>query len=385
MPRPAPGLVRQANPFPGHQPGLDGLRGVAILLVMAFHFLIVLPPTSSASVWLTALLRAGWCGVDLFFVLSGFLITGVLLDAKGSPGFFRTFYARRTLRIFPLYYGVLIATFLVYPLLDSPPSEAYRSLADRQGWLWLYAANWHDGLTGEIRYVLPPWHLDHFWSLAVEEQFYLFWPLAVFLLSRRWLVALCGAGLFGALALRATLTAQGASYLAAYTLTPCRLDGLAVGSFLAILVRRPGAGRMLRLAPVVALASGAALLAIVAWRRGLLHADPVVQTAGYSLLAIFFGSLLVVTLASPPRSPLGRLTRLGVLRFFGKYSYGLYVFHGLILLLVHRWADRLHMTIGGRTAVTSLLTRELLGLALSIGLALLSWHLFEKQFLKLKR
>ena len=280
-----------------------------------------------------------------------------------------------------------MAVFVVYPLFERSPSKAYRDLADQQAWLWSYLSNWHDGLTGEMRFQKPPWLLDHFWTLAVEEQFYLVWPLAIFLLRRRWLMSVCVATVLGALALRVGLTARGAPYLAAYTLTPCRVDALAVGALLALIVRQPYGRVLVRWAPAVALVSGAGLVGIFVWGQGFLQSDPVVQTAGYSLLAIFFGSLLLQALAAPPGSFLFHLTRLRSLRWLGKYSYGLYVFHGLMLILLHRWANYF-LPVGGRNGSNpwvSLLVRELAGFGLSIALALLSWHLYEKHFLKLKR
>ncbi|HZJ61945.1 MAG TPA: acyltransferase [Kofleriaceae bacterium] len=153
-------------------PALDGVRGLAILLVLAHN----LSPFESTRrlIDLSAGLTFdfGWVGVQLFFVLSGYLISGILLDTRGAPGYYRAFFGRRVLRIFPLYYGVLFLCLVLLPVLGLAPDAL---LADRRHsvWLWTYLINWAEPLGAAIA-VFP-----HFWSLAVEEQFYLVWPFVV--------------------------------------------------------------------------------------------------------------------------------------------------------------------------------------------------------------
>src|SRR5947209_649249 len=177
------GEAAAAYPPPGtHMPALDGLRGLAILMVLAFHFslghlaperfLLAIPYTVAG---------IGWVGVDLFFVLSGFLITGILYDAKASQTYFRDFYAKRVLRIFPLYYGVLVAFFMVIPLVH--PLRSVTELKPVQAWAWLYATNVKDSLAGDWCFDKVWVRLNQFWSLAVEEHFYMIWPVAVLLLG----------------------------------------------------------------------------------------------------------------------------------------------------------------------------------------------------------
>ncbi|HEX6407837.1 MAG TPA: acyltransferase, partial [Gemmatimonadales bacterium] len=126
----------------GHLPALDGLRGVAILLVMGYHILETFPGGPEVPDLVTRLASVGWIGVDLFFVLSGFLITGILYDTKGSPGFFRNFYIRRVLRIFPLYYGFLALFCLILPALG-PNDAAIVELHRACPWYWSYLANFY--------------------------------------------------------------------------------------------------------------------------------------------------------------------------------------------------------------------------------------------------
>src|SRR5687768_1805284 len=180
---------------PSHWPALDGLRGTAVIAVLVCHYAVLLPRTPAVG-----LLEIGWAGVDLFFVLSGFLITGILLDARGTPHYLRNFYARRALRIFPLYYGFLAVTLLVSLAVKLAPGashEGLRHLWAAQPSLWTYTANyWMPAQTA-----WSPWSevVIPLWSLSVEEQFYLVWPLVVCRLSERGLVRLCVGIVAGAL------------------------------------------------------------------------------------------------------------------------------------------------------------------------------------------
>ena len=148
-------------------PVLDGVRGLAIALVLVLHFIGDARPTSSFERGLMFVCGYGGYGVDLFFVLSGFLITGILCDARSDRFYFRNFYMRRALRIFPLYYAVLALLFWVIPRIPALNGPTLQALLSRQGWAWLYGANLLDAWRGEFS--LP--YIDHFWSLAVEEHF----------------------------------------------------------------------------------------------------------------------------------------------------------------------------------------------------------------------
>jgi peptidoglycan/LPS O-acetylase OafA/YrhL len=314
-----------------HVPALDGLRGIAILVVMVHHFTIfgMGAPTTVLDKRVYKLFAAGWCGVDLFFVLSGFLITGILLDAKGGAHFFRNFYMRRFLRIFPLYYGFLFAFFVLLPL-TFPLGDSFRSLLEQQGWYWSYLVNLPIAMEGWPR----QYAIGHFWSLAVEEQFYLVWPLMVFFCGRRQLMVICVACFLGSVGVRLGFALAGYP-LAGYVLTPARMDTLAVGAFLALIVRRSdGLMILTRWNWPVGCAAAAGLGAIFVWQHGLRELDIIVQTIGYSMLAVMFGALLVAALARPSESRIGRFFERPVLRFFGRYSYGLYVFHHPVVLLL---------------------------------------------------
>ena len=224
-------LTIAATADPARVEALDGLRGFAILAVVAFHAMFLdvgllggARPAPTDVYPTLALL--GWCGVDVFFVLSGFLITGILLRSKGAPGYFRNFYARRALRIFPLYY--LVVGLLLFGL-----GRPATSGAEKASYL-LYYQNVRYALVGEGSFDAARLVT---WSLAIEEQFYLVWPTVVWLCSRRALVGVCIAVVVGAIALRLWLLAGGLH--TTHFLTPCRLDTLAVGALLALLPPPP--------------------------------------------------------------------------------------------------------------------------------------------------
>ena len=254
-----------------HLPALDGVRGLAVLMVLLFHFVGDVPPSGSVERVIVGVTKYGAFGVELFFVLSGFLITGILYDTHNGPYYFRNFYMRRFLRIFPLYYGVLALVFFVAPLIPLLRGPTLDYLLDRQAWAWLYAVNIYIAGHGEWSFS----YLNHFWSLAIEEHFYFFWPLVVFALARRprALIAVSLAIALGAMLARLTGSLMGLSWWTTYTLTPFRLDGLALGAFLAVAVRQPeGLERLARALPLaVAVAGGlaaATYLAGLAWREG---------------------------------------------------------------------------------------------------------------------
>src|SRR5437899_698335 len=185
------GASEEAQARGDQMPVLDGLRGVAILLVILNHAIAwpLQPATTRVDAVVGVVAYAGWMGVDLFFVLSGFLISGILLDTRGQPGWWPNFIARRALRIFPLYYGALTVLFVLLPCLVRCSNTELVTLQENQRWYWTYTVNLLAALTHGRG---TPLYTAHLWSLSIEEQFYLIWPLIVWACRPRTLLRVAG-------------------------------------------------------------------------------------------------------------------------------------------------------------------------------------------------
>lgn len=368
-----------------HYLPLDGVRGMAVLAVMLLHFTLFVPLTG-AERFLNGWLATGWIGVDLFFVLSGFLITGILMDTREDPHHFRNFYARRTLRIFPLYYAYLILLFLVLPALHADYALEHAT-DDRRMWLWTYMGNFLMARGWEAM----PSHTTHLWSLAVEEQFYLVWPLLLYWARRRWVMALCIATFFGAILTRAVLATQGAA-AAAYVLTPARMDTLAAGAFVAVVLRQYGTETLRRIVPAM-LWSGLFLIGVgTVWslthgtRQVLAPLDFGTEEFAYPGIALVFAALVAHLVTAAPSSRLSTFFSRKTLRTLGTYSYGLYLIHVPVRNIIRTVVDSrggLPNLWGSEVPAQVVVTVG--GMAVSFALAYASWHLFEKPILGLKK
>jgi peptidoglycan/LPS O-acetylase OafA/YrhL len=362
-----------------HIPALDGIRGLAILLVLFFHLFASNPETGSKLLDLLNQFREScYLGVNLFFVLSGFLITGILLDTRTRPHFFKTFYARRALRIFPLYYGVLV----VLLLLTRPLHFIW------SGWpfyYFTYTANLALWNVGPLN--LHAFNINHFWSLQVEEQFYLVWPFLVYRIKRlQTLINFCLLTCLAILTLRIILVALRPHlnnlYLS-YSPTFSCADNLLFGCSLCILLRTSARQRVLALAPrVLTLCAAILLIAGLRYHGLIWETNFFVPTFGFTLVAISCAALIAMALRSGSKTQ--QLFANSTLRFFGKYSYGIYVFHYSLDTM---------LTVPTRLYVSNHLHSKALGvvagacvvMAATIPVALLSYHFYEARFLSLKR
>jgi peptidoglycan/LPS O-acetylase OafA/YrhL len=354
-----------------HIKSLDGLRGIAILLVFFFHYLPRNPHSPLS--WLASI---GWSGVDLFFVLSGFLITGILYDTRESSNFFRVFYARRALRLFPLYFFAVGLVLLVAALLHTAMSWVAIPF-------YIYGANIMLAVRGGVPNFTPYFQCIHFWSLAVEEQFYSLWPLVVFFVrKRKTLMMICAGGMFGALVFRIVLSRFQVSTWILYAQLPSRMDALLAGAILALALRGPQAAAWRSQRRLYMVLGGCLLmLALLFLRsRSFIFSSVEMTSWGYSIFAGVY--LCILALALIPGTVPNVIGRASVLRFFGRYSYGLYVWHDLPSPVCVTWqgwfTHNIHPLVLGQTVYA------LAMLALFTGVAVGSYHLLELPFLELK-
>lgn len=368
-------IAMQDGRGPDRIPALDGLRGIAILLVLIFHSLDIQVDAVPIP-FIHAIAISGWTGVSLFFVLSGFLITGILLDSSPGRRSLGHFYMRRALRILPVYYATLLIFFYLIPR-DAFPELAWHD--DREFLYWTFLQNWAMAARGSF---LNAPNLNHLWSLNIEEQFYLFWPLLVFGLGRRWLLWLCGALIVGCLGLRIALYLHEAPWVAIYIMTITRMDDLAVGAAIACLVRgSKGLAPFVPIARVVGSVCALYVVALMFVAGGFLLRADLTLTLGFSVASLGFGSALILVLVAASDEWVTRLLSARVLRTFGKYSYALYVVHLpiVIFLMVPNGANP------GIPRTAVYFWHLALTIGLSFAVAFVSWHLLEQPFLRLKK
>lgn len=370
-------------------PVLDGVRGIAVLLVMLSHFIPDVAMEPRAAEWIKKIFTTGgWVGVDLFFVLSGFLITGILLKAKGSENYFLNFYMRRVLRIFPLYYGALAIVFIALPALGLTGGASFEPIRETQFYHWLFLTNAGWWALGPDAFASDHIELRHFWSLAVEEHFYLVWPSVILLASLRTTRGICIALMVSALAFRCLGLAVIGPHSTYYYMTFCRWDTLAAGALIAILIQERGLAGMRTYLPgaKIVFAAGTAFLAVdFLVLKGLWASDPFMRTGGLSILAAVFATGLFIAIQTKGRVQSALSSQ--ALRFFGKYSYGLYIIHGLMIPPLLAWFP-IEQWMGHFPGSMNLLGGILLAaikVAICTLLAMASWHLYEKQFLKQKK
>jgi len=358
-------------------PALDGIRGLAIIWVVLHNTTDLLPPTlHGLSHVLAFVVHPGWIGVQLFFALSGFLITGSLLDAQRASNYFRAFYARRALRILPLYYAVLILLLIVAPELGLAPRIQHASLKEQLS-LWMFVVNWTQ---------TAPYGFAHFWSLAIEEQFYLFWPLVVHRLSRHRLVAACVYVALLALVLRVIMVVSGASSWTVYTATTSRLDALTLGGAGACLLRIPATYAWFASRITAVNLSTLALSAVGVPITHAYNTDSIdCQIFGYTLLALCCAAFVTTAAAGDLQARPSKLPRIlywSTLRSCGKYSYAIYILHQLIHKLVGEpW---MVSKFGSHPPAHTVYLYSLTIGFMSFCAAYLSYHLLEKKFLELK-
>ncbi len=353
-----------------YYPALDGIRGIAIILVLLYHNFSFIE-----------YFNYGWIGVDFFFVLSGFLITTILLNNLKSGNYYKNFYTRRVLRILPLYYLSLVLFLLVLPAIKGFTLDMsyYR---ENQLWFWLYLQNWtlifNEGGNAHA--------LDHYWSLAIEEQYYLLWPLIIMWIKRpKWILIVCITMLLLIIGARLYIWNNreelSISYLRLFLFT--RLDGIIIGSMLAIifyinskLIRKYFTGFII-------------LLTVANYLFYLLikkqNPDfPTWGVAGYTTFSFLFAIVIYEAVMKENRL-INSILTIGILRFLGKYSYGFYIFHWPVFLMFNPFFTELTSQLFERNSLGQMITSALLSTIVGLIVSILSYHLFEIHFLKLKK
>ena len=379
----------------GHMPALDGIRGASMVVVLIVHFAWI--PGGLPGKLFRTMVDAGWISMASFFVLSGFLITGILLDSKGAENHFSSFYLRRALRILPLYYSTLFVAFILCPLLGKLGLPFFpKKFLIAQIWYWCFVGNlaWLRGQT--VGY------FEHFWSLAVEEQFYLVWPLVVFLTSRRTLAKICIVLALITPILRIVFYMKGLDGDAIYTLTTSHLDAICLGALAAMIVRDENWFRRLIPRLNYFMYPSLAIFCLMGVAMGSFTFEGLVFSLGATPVAVFFTALLLRAVATTgSRSPLQRLLQARWLRSCGKYSYAMYVLHVPMMLLYRRivmhylrretlgaplrdWLH--HPSMPGSAIVVTLCIIHTLALCLFFfGVGKFSWWAFEGPINNLKK
>jgi peptidoglycan/LPS O-acetylase OafA/YrhL len=345
----------RSTPSLQHIPQLDGLRAVAALMVLCLHFF----GNWTSPSWVPKLAGIGQTGVDLFFVLSGFLITRILLHVRESTNYYAAFYTRRLLRIFPLYYAFLVIHFFVRPWFAGIPIASWGS----QVWAWLYLQNVPMTFAH-----LPDAGPAHFWSLAVEEHFYLTWPFLVRKLSLRQFSYAIAATIVIPLLLRVIFLSQ---EIGSYYLTVTRMDSIAYGAILAVVASSSRAKRLVPLWRLALPVLGVSLVASYGFLVGSRAAW--LQVLKPSLIPAFFLAFMAFVLHDPKAAGLARVLASPLLRSIGRISYGLYVFHPLVF-------DAVSSLLGARSEWL----RFIAGFGLSFVVAALSYRYFEAPIMRWK-
>lgn len=369
--------MKQVEPSrPSHVPALDGLRGLAILSVFAFHLSWVLSPAHGSTRAAREVTLAGWVGVDLFFVLSGYLVTFGLTSSRLSRDGIPCFLARRALRILPLYYATLIVGTIVTRHTDV--------------WHWIYLQNYALPFASD-----PRGYTAHFWSLAVEEQFYLVWPFVLAGLASlsprgriHAILALWGAVVLVRTGLVLGLPRVMDGYDVAkliYRATPTRLDGLLAGAAVALAQREGGTAlaflRRARRPLGLVLVFGMAVLTATI---GVGHEDRRFEIVGYPVLAAGFALVLSAALDRAFPSWVLAVLEGRALGYLGTRSYGIYVFHWpFIALLVPKLETAHRVTSGLEAWGLAAGATALLVLATTLT-AEASFRWLERPFLSLK-
>jgi peptidoglycan/LPS O-acetylase OafA/YrhL len=351
---------------------------------MAYHFGIRVPPAEDglAESLMIGLCRAGWIGVDLFFVLSGFLITGILCDTRHDQRYFSTFYARRALRIFPAYYGLLVVYFIITPLLLGDRASQFTIEPTKQCWFWFYSANWLFAKEGSFELTKG----GYLWSLSIEEQFYVLWPVVIAILPLRQLSIMCAAVSAAIWVARPLLVFTGTSTTSVYVMTITHIDGLLLGALVAVACR---SGHFKQLSGALYCCAGPAALGVVvvtmaASGHFVFYYEPV-AAFGMTCTTMLSAAFLCAGIAPGQYCGLKYILEGRVLRSMGELSYAIYLVHvpvGAALAWLLFGSQTTHLGSFGLFTTVSYMGGST---AICWCLAMCSWYAYEAPILRLKR
>lgn len=363
---------------------LDGIRGFAIIFVMLYHFSINFQHQDELMFFdfvFAKVLQSGWLGVDLFFVMSGFLITSILYKSTESKNYLKNFYVRRFLRIFPLYYLILFIFIFVLPSLSASLGEDTKLIQENSFWFWTYLLNWRIAYLGSFNEI----QAGYMWSLAVEEQFYLIWPFIV-LYFRESLIKICMSILLCVISLKIYLFYfAGVNATSLYVMTITHLDGLLLGASLSVLYLNSGIDEKLKNSFKYVACFALLIIVVVSYMEGnfAFYSD-YVSLFGVTACSVLFCYLLFTMLIKKEDGKLNKLFLSSPIIYMGKLCYGLYLVHHPIGILVSNKIISHDSFVLFGSYMPALVISMLISFVLSIIAAHLSYHFFEIYFLKLK-
>lgn len=341
-----------------HYDELDGVRAIAVIMVMFYHYFPAITTSNEVLLNIQKLSLFGKTGVSLFFVLSGFLITRILLNTKENKSYFKSFYIKRILRIFPLYYLFLFIFYFIIPIFFDFPIASF----SEQIWYWTFMQNF--ALTFDWKSFGP----GHYWSLSVEEHFYLFWPLVIYYCSLKkikWaILILC----IISITTRVILIRND---IEESHFTLARFDELAIGSFLAILEIEYKLISTNLKKFVIAFLVLLIPLSYISFKNG--GYSLIESTIRYLVIGLVYANFIAIVITVSSNSWIKKLFRNDFLRFTGKISFGLYVYHPVCFIIINN-----------DFKISNFILNFILSFGSAYLLSILSYNLIEKKFLRLK-
>ena len=344
---------------------LDGVRGCAILLVLFFHLIFMPLPLGTFSIfWLNAG-RFFMHGVTLFFVLSGFLVGSLLLHYKNSKNYFKAFYFRRAARILPLYYLLLISYYFTKYVVFLNVQQAELSSLSPE---WTYPFFLQSFYIPKLG--LGPGMLNVCWSLCIEEQFYLFAPILIYFIENNKLIIICICGILASLFSRMLI--PGVDDLAILALITSRFDSIFMGMILAVIYQKKAfmadlKANSIQLYVLLLILVAGIIIGFNNFSMGVFK---------FTWFSLFFTVILLIPLSNSD-SVFCKIFNLKALKYFGKYSYGIYLYHMPVFFLLHAANEKYGFSLNSNNKLIMFNSATILVIVL---ISVISYNIFEKRF-----